>query len=515
MKPVRFSAVAIAVALAMFVTACGGDTSATATTTSQPAPTGAAGGGEATEDFSALGALPEEKVQPADVEWGDLDLTDQRLFTVRAEIDETFRTQAAEIWSDDYRLDQTPLAFAYRDSTGEITKVYAFHHPDGAFLPGATKVQLDEKLGLGDVYRIDPPENIADLPDSMPFDFGVDVGGTSSMLLFLTEDDPFLSPATWDFARFVVHETFHRYQLIDAGWNEDFPDSTPYPRDAENAALALLEDRVLAATVDADDTDEIRRRLRQFLAIRQARAEAFEFGNLEPVQEVVEGTARYVENRYAEVNGRPGRWVTEVPEVALDWLEFGRFYDTGAQLGRALDRLGVDWKNHAAEGTALVEIVLDTVEASDSGALLEDAKVEFDYAAILAKAIAADLENAQGFDPMGGVDVTEIVTCLADNGVPIDPTADPDEVLSTLPQVVDMADPVVTAALETCGIGSVPTGAPPGGPPPGGVALDPEELIACLTEAGIEVGPDGLAGIDPNDPAIQEAFAACAMGRGS
>ncbi|MBT8241061.1 MAG: hypothetical protein KJN63_07525 [Acidimicrobiia bacterium] len=496
MKSPRTQLVVAAVTAMLVLAACGG-TGATSEVAEQTTTTLSAAA-----DFSDLGALPDEKVQPADVDWGGLDLTDQRLFTLISEIDETFRTRAAEVWSNDYRLDQTPLAFAYRDSSGEITKMYVFHHPNAASLPGAEKVELDDSLGLDDVYRIDPPDNIAKLPASQPFDFDADVGGTSSMLFFLDEGDPFLSPSTWDFARFVVHETFHRYQLVDARWDEDFPDRKDYPRDAENAALATLEDRVLAAMVEAGDSDEIQRRLDQFLAIRQARNEALDLGNLEPAQELGEGAARYVENRYAELHGRPGRWVTEGPEQAaltLDWLEFGRFYDTGAQLGWALDQLGIAWKDAATNGTSPVDVARAVSEPSNPTALIEEAKSEFDYDQLLVKAVAADLENADSTAPGAAMD-DDLVQCLADNGLLIDTTL---EALNP----IDLSDPAVAAALDSCGIGLSGNSTPP----KGGTVIDEDEILACLADSGTEVGPDGLASIDPTDADVQDALSACGL----
>ena len=437
---------------ALLMAACGGsgDPSAgTTTTTTSPEDT----------DFSDLGELPDEKVQPADVDWGDLDLTDQRLFTVMAEIDETFRARAADIWSADYRFDQTPFTVAFRDEQGEVTKVYVFHHPDGASLRGSKRVDLDPSLGLGDVYSIAVPDSVSRLPDTVPFDFDVDVGDASTMLFFIQEGDPFSAPGTWEFARFVVHETFHRHQLVDARWSEEFPEGLDYPRSSQNAALALLEDRILAAMTDSDDRDEIEQRLRQFLAVRQVREDAEDLGNLEPVQELVEGMARYVENRYAEVNGRVGRWATPDAPVSLDWLEFGRFYDTGSQIGWALDELEVEWKEPAAAGTSPVEVARESFAPSDPAGLVPDAKEEFDYETLLEEVDEADLENAESMAPgvsgaeeIGAGDEEEIVACLVEQGLPVDPSKSLDDALNEFLGGSATSPPEVEEALEACGI---------------------------------------------------------------
>ncbi len=481
MPPIRSRAARVTIALALVVTACTADENDAA-----PPP-----------------------VQPIDFDWGELDPADQRLVTIMAEIDDTFRNRADHIWSDDYRVDQTPIAFAYRTRDGTIPKMYVFHHPDGESLPGATKLPLDDSLGVGDVYRIDPPASVTDLAVSVPFDFEADIGGTSSMLFFLLEDDPFLSTASWDFARLIVHETFHRYQLIDARWAQTPPDRTNYPRDAENAALALLEDRVLSAMIDADETAEILLRLRQFLSIRRARTEAFELGNLAMVQELAEGTARYVENRYDEVNGRPGRWDTAPDEeLSLDWLTFGRFYDTGSQMAWALDHLGVNWKDPVAQGTALTAIALDRTGDRGAAGLIEDAKVEFGYDHLVESAEAADLKNPEQASQPGAFGEFELVQCLAEQGLPVDTVIDPTDAINALVIQIDIFDPEVSAALDSCGIG-IMAGTPPMSS--GDAGLDEETLVACLREAGIDIQPDGLADLDPGDATVRSALDGCGM----
>ncbi len=470
MKPVMSHTVAIVLTLTVVLTACGNTTNTETalaepppSSSTKPPPTSPPDDREGSENFATgLG----HRVEPANLDWGELDLNDQRLFTIMSEINETFRNGASEIWSEKYRLDRIPLSFAYRSSDGTITKMYVLHHPAGASLPGAVRVELDESLGLGEVYSIDAPDKVASLADWIPFEFNADIGGTSSMLFFIPENDPFLSPQTWDFARFVVHEAFHRHQLIDSGWSTEPPDGNEYPRDAHNAALALLEDRVLVATDNATDDDEIRRRLAQFLAIRRYRTEQFDLGNLETVQELAEGTARYVENRYAELNGRPRHPTTGVGAmVSLDWLAFGRFYDSGARLGHALEHLGADWKNAVAEGIPLTNLAYEEISDTNLAETnlaeqIKEAKAEFGYTDILTEVEAADLRNAEFHGPAASIDEAQIAQCLADNGVPIDDDLDSAATLETLLNRIDIFDSEVSAALRNCGIGI--TNAPPG-----------------------------------------------------
>ncbi|MEL6981878.1 MAG: hypothetical protein AAFO29_05595 [Actinomycetota bacterium] len=348
------------------------------------------------QDLSDVGAIPFDEVEPADVDWGDLDQVDQQLFTVLSQVNEIFRTQAADIWDSEYRFDQIPMGFAHTADGGEITAMYLLNSPDAASLPG-TGVPLDASLGLGEVYSLESPNDLV-APDNREFfDFDADIGGTSTLLFFLPEDDIFLNPSTWAFARFVVHEAFHRHQLVDANWDQDDVDETPYPRDVENAALAQLEDEVVNAMVSATETDQVRRHLAQLVAIRETRSDMFGVGNRAAVQELLEGTARYVENRYAEVSGNDGGWAAST-ESSLQWVGFGRFYSSGAGMGWALDELGVAFKDEAAKGTPLIDLAREAVGDLDTTIVVEEAKAEFDFETLVSAAESADLEKAE--DPL-------------------------------------------------------------------------------------------------------------------
>ena len=436
--------------LGLATAACGGQSDET--TAGDPSPAGSSG---EQPSQPPLGAALGEPIEPADADWGDLPFVDQQLFTMLAEIDETFRNQAAEVWSDQFRLDQMPLAIAYRDASGQVGKVYLLHHPDAASLPGATKVSLDSSLGLGEVYQVDPPPSVQKLGQSVPFDFNVLIGQTGSMLFFLQEGDPVMWPSTWDFARLVVHESFHRYQLF---WGTPSRDSTPYPRTSRvNAELAALETRILAAAIAGEDHGEIRQRLQQFLAARDTRTATHDLGNLEHVQEANEGTARYVGNRYAEVNSRPGRWDAPTGQLDNIWLELIRFYNTGSQLGWILDALGVEWKDQVAAGTSLVELARQAVEPADTATLLAAAKLELGYEDIVAQVAAANLSSA---DPLAG-----------------------------LP--------------------GFPEGAAETGSLQGSTPIDIQDMIDCLTAAGIDIPDGNLTLIDWDSYEIQAITADC------
>src|SRR5262249_49655338 len=114
--------------------------------------------------------------------------------------------------------------------------------------------------------------------------------------------------ATDRWTSFAVREAFHRWQTVEGPLEEHFrlveQDSSARnePLTKEQVALALLEQRILAAGLQSASGDE--RLLREFIAIRQSRLSRADAPLAEQAQEQRDGTAEYVAYRFATAGGQ-------------------------------------------------------------------------------------------------------------------------------------------------------------------------------------------------------------------
>ena len=118
---------------------------------------------------------------------------------------------------------------------------------------------------------------------------------------------------------------------------------------------------------------------------------------LDNPQEWSEGTADYVERRFAALAGITDMLSLEeslaepfemVDEWAVDMFSWDRFYATGDAQGVLMDRAGISWRPAIARGETQVDILMDvlSLSASEQADLLAEAKGQFDYPALLAQA---------------------------------------------------------------------------------------------------------------------------------
>lgn len=219
----------------------------------------------------------------------------------------------------------------------------------------------------------------------------------------------------------IVHERFHVHQEKGfSGFTHNKRRSEP---DAEDLALAALEQRTLRSALKAVDTTGSSRFVRQFLAARAERyARQPDSRDPETDQERSEGMAEYVEVNLMNRPGvapTPGGILTVVTAEldrfpTIDAMVKFRYYATGAAQGLLLDRTGrADWKEAVSAGASLSSLVaLAYPMASGSGqALLAEAKSEHGYEELLKtgtqlagdfqtqKALAiSEYENAPGIE---------------------------------------------------------------------------------------------------------------------
>lgn len=194
-------------------------------------------------------------------------------------------------------------------------------------------------------------------------------------------------------AHTIVHERFHVHQ--ETGFKRVFGQSRQSELDAEDLALAGLEQAALGAALKAGDPLESSSLARQFLAVRAERYRRHPDSRAqEDSEERSEGMAEYVEQSLmnrpdvaptsAGATGEVLVKLSRFPGVAD--MEKGRYYGTGAAQGLLLDRGGPkDWKERVSDGTAVRDLLALTypVPAAGEAALLAEAKKSFGYTELL------------------------------------------------------------------------------------------------------------------------------------
>jgi hypothetical protein len=163
------------------------------------------------------------------------------------------------------------------------------------------------------------------------------------------------------FFRLLVHEVFHYHQ--HRHWQStDYPEVCRYPyEDRENTFLLRLEEKALAYLLALGENEQLADQARIYVALRHARYGAGIAGEaamgIEEWEELIEGTARYVEEFYAIAAGYATR--TTVTEELVAYLtrlhpkdlQKWKYYRTGAALAMILDVLdGGDWKARCGDG---------------------------------------------------------------------------------------------------------------------------------------------------------------------
>jgi len=193
--------------------------------------------------------------------------------------------------------------------------------------------------------------------------------------------------------RTIVHERFHVYQEKGfAALTYNRRDSEP---DAEDLALAALEQKTLKSALQAGEPAGTSRFVRQFLAVRAERyARQPDCRDQETDEERSEGMAEYLEYNLMdrpEVAAMPGGVIPMLTRdldrfPTIDAMGKFRYYATGAAQGLLLDRGGRgDWKQRVAAGASLSEMAAVSYPLSSGSEqfLLAEAKSEHGYGTLL------------------------------------------------------------------------------------------------------------------------------------
>jgi hypothetical protein len=365
-----------------------------------------------------------------------LDPVDRALFEDLASINDVFLNRRFVIWDDKYRFDDIPMLLARRDRAG-VPPRYAFlvNWSNGVLENGGL-FKLPSFLDLGTVYCVSPPAHAQDLASvpsvlrqpthesELPITITTPSGRQTdddSVFLLIYGDrsnapraiDRAADPrATERWTSYAVRAAFGRWQLVEGNLDGQFrladleSSHQAAPPAAEQVALALLEQRILAAALRANgDEDAL---ARQLVAVRQLRLSLASMVQAEQAQEQRDGTAEYAAYRFSLAAGQtqlqscPDRKQASydgdrAPEPGGGAPALGDYFLdqrpalTGAAIGLLLDAAALPWRGQMAQGTTPFDILAAAfpVAGAERDALVAQAKARFGYDELAARAAAA------------------------------------------------------------------------------------------------------------------------------
>ena len=336
-----------------------------------------------------------------------------------------------------------PAVIVYKSDSGEVESLLAINYPSPGALGDATALNVGDAPFMSLSRVVDAaPDFAAEFEAIQHLDLSADLDGVDSFAIVADKD--FLDPTTFDWAAIFIHEMFHRHQLFstfDDHWGHQ--DFEGYPFDADNLALATLEDRALKDALAAGDGAALETAAQRFAAVRVERSRSYYRLSHDNHQERIEGTARYLEHRFAGDDARfshhAGNYGNDL-ETDIDaimrtgevksYYSFLRLYDSGAAILRILELLGVEGFDQAIhDGKAPAELLIQHlgISRADVERLIADARAAYDPAGELLpaarRAAAAATREGPVFDDMPSSVGEEIILtqeesrCLEENGM--------------------------------------------------------------------------------------------------
>ena len=335
-----------------------------------------------------------------------------------------------------------PAIIAYRSDSGEVESLLAINYPSPGVLGDATELNVGDApfRSLSRVVKVEP--DFAAMLEEIPhFELSADLASVDSFVI-VADNDSF-DPTTPNWTAMFIHEMFHRHQLFSTfDDRRRFQDFEDYPFDADNMALATLEDRALKAAIAASDGAERETAARRFAAIRIERLRSDYRVSHDNHQERVEGTARYLEHRFASDDTRfsyhadnyGADFQTDIDAIMRtgqikSHYALYRFYGSGAAILRILELMGVEEFDQAIhDGKTPSELLIEYlgISRADVDRLIADARKSYDPADELLPAAkrAAEAAAKEGpvFDDNRSSGEVIILTqeesqCLEENGM--------------------------------------------------------------------------------------------------
>ena len=191
----------------------------------------------------------------------------------------------------------------------------------------------------------------------------------------------------------VIEEVFHVFWLArHPAFRPDELARYAYPlEDADNLRALLVEEEALARALESRSTTETARWAAAALAARRARvpAVAADVRAWETSLEMMEGSANYAARVAVgePVQKTVDRLRAPRPAEGIRW----RFYDTGAALCFALDRLSPGWKERGERTPELTTV--EQLEESLRASGAEPAALEAAVSAMIVARVSADIAD--------------------------------------------------------------------------------------------------------------------------
>ena len=348
----------------------------------------------------ATDCLPPPYLPPQEAENGGrtvhIDAQDRALFRTLRLLYHVSQRCSAKIWSESLRIDRIPSYFvnigASSPEQQRPLRGFLLNHPN----PPSDAILVDSRQtqGLTNVYLYNAQKRQIPAPG---FTFQLPIHEIKSYAMLYGAQKS-LRAESLSFKRLLVHEIFHRAQIIEKAWRypHGSQNRSGYAFDSQSIALALLENRLLARGLQNPRPERF---LLLFYAVRSSRIirnpdRQNRIEDYDNYQEWLEGTAMFVEHQFSLYAGFPFQHndLESIPQRLLIFEQnhrdldhsfvreglFARFYGTGAAIGLLLDRLGdTRWRPACREGRTLYQHLRDRwgrLSAQRQRALLREAE---------------------------------------------------------------------------------------------------------------------------------------------
>lgn len=327
---------------------------------------------------AAVDCLPSPYLPPQEAENGGhtvhIDAQDQALFRTLRLLYHVGQRCSAKIWSESFRIDRIPSYFvnigASSPEQQRPLRGFLINHPN----PPSDAILVDSRQaqGLTNVYLYNTQKRQIPAPG---FTFQLRIHEIPSYAMLYGAQKS-LRAESHSFKRLLVHEIFHRAQIIEKAWRypHGIQNRSGYAFDSQSIALALLENRLLARGLQSPQPERF---LLLFYAVRSSRImrnpdRQNRIEDYDNYQEWLEGTAMFVEHQFSLYAGFPFQHndLESISQRLLIFEQnhrdldssfvreglFARFYGTGAAIGLLLDRLGdTRWRHACREGRTLYQ----------------------------------------------------------------------------------------------------------------------------------------------------------------
>lgn len=295
-------------------------------------------------------------------DYESLDLFDKTMFKELSKLYKVQKTDSNLVWNNTFNLNKLPLILVRaRKDKGMLYSYSYLINVDGASdIFNAKEMNMNKVLGLPKVYKMGKL-SLPSVKFLFPSNFGTTTINGQRVFYFkyndnmISSEDPF-----WGFPTFMLHEAFHAYK--QSSWDYDSGGDwiLDYPFDIEQLSLLGLELNLTDTALTSKTPKDTQVLLKDIAILRTYRYKRWPQLIDETNSEAIEGTANYVEIKYAEAKNRITRFLLSSQlkkvtfmdiynqiadgNVSPNILERTISYDRGAALCLLMDQSNIPWK---------------------------------------------------------------------------------------------------------------------------------------------------------------------------